>query len=169
MVMSDKPRVHIRDHIESFGDPYIDLEHLRDNTICKHCGALYVSGRWYVKGLVPKGISHAPEHVTLCPACRKLRDRVPGGVLKISGDFIWSHRDEILNLIRNTSNDALSDNPLERVMSMETEGDDILISTTNVKLVQKIGRALHRAYHGDLEYKWSQDNKLARVYWSRED
>jgi hypothetical protein len=90
-------------------------------------------------------------------------------VLKISGDFVWSHRDEILNLIRNESNDALSDNPLERVMSMETQGDEILISTTNEKLAQKIGRAIHRAYRGNLEYKWSEDNRLARVYWSREE
>jgi len=167
--MNNKPHAHIRNHIQSYGDPYTESEHLPDNTFCKHCGAIYASGRWYAKGLEPEGTNHAPAHEILCPACRKLRDRVPGGVIKISGDFVRGHRDEIFNLIRNEGNDALSGNPLERVMSLETEGEEILISTTDEKLAQRLGRALHRAYHGNIEYKWSADNKLARVFWRREE
>lgn len=167
--MSNKQNINIRNHVASFGDPYADLEHLPDNTTCKQCAAVYGSGRWYAKGLAPESVSRSPQHETLCPACRKMRDKVPGGVLKMSGAFISSHQDEILNLIRNESNDALADNPLERVMSMEVEGGEVLITTTNEKLTQRLGRALHRAYHGDIEYKWSEDNKLARVFWNREE
>ena len=85
------------------------------------------------------------------------------------GGFIWKHRDEILNLIRNESNNALSDNPLERVMSLETEGEDVVLTTTNERLAQRIGRVLHSAYSGHINYKWSEDNKLARIDWIREE
>ena len=37
----------------------------------------------------------------------------------------------------------------------------------NVTLAQRLGRALHRAYDGSVEYKWSEDNKLVRVIWTR--
>lgn len=165
--MNGKNPVHIRDHAESYGDPYIDSEHLHDNTACKICGAVYMSGRWYAGEDHPKPAHNAKHYETICPACRKFRDHVPGGVIKMSGNFIWAHRDEILNLIRNESNSALKDNPLERVMTLETVGDEVHITTTNEKLAQRIGRALHKAYNGEIEYKWSEDNKLARINWHR--
>lgn len=107
--------------------------------------------------------------MVVCPACRKMRDRLPGGVLRLKGTFVWHHRDEVLSLIRNESEKALNINPLERIMSMETvDGGEIEITTTNEKLAQRIGKALHRAYSGDIEYKWSEDNKLARINWHRD-
>lgn len=167
--MNGKNHVHIRDHAQSYGDPYIESEHLHDNTVCKTCGAVYMSGRWYSADDRPKHPAEAKQYETICPACRKFRDRVPGGVIRMSGSFIWAHRDEILNLIRNESNSALKDNPLERVMTLETVGEEVHITTTNEKLAQRIGRALHRAYDGEIEYKWSEDNKLARINWHREE
>ena len=50
---------------------------------------------------------------------------------------------------------------------METIQDGIEITTTNEKLAQRIGKALHKAYSGDVAYKWS-DPKIARVNWHRE-
>ena len=52
-------------------------------------------------------------------------------------------------------------------MTMESLDGEIEITTTNEKLAQKIGKALHRAYSGHVEYKWSGDTKLARVTWHR--
>ena len=34
-------------------------------------------------------------------------------------------------------------------------------------LSQRIGRALQKAYHGAVAYKWSQDTKYARIEWVR--
>jgi hypothetical protein len=44
----------------------------------------------------------------------------------------------------------------------------IVISTTNEKLAQRLGRAIKKAFHGKLAYNWSHDNKLVRVDWMRE-
>ena len=102
-----------------------------------------------------------------CPACGKVLDRVPGGVLKITGSFIWDHKEEILNLVRNEGSKALSVNPLERIMSLQSDDGEIEITTTNEKLAERIGRALHKAYRGTVEYTWSADTRLARVMWHR--
>ncbi|MHB9036031.1 MAG: BCAM0308 family protein [Armatimonadota bacterium] len=167
--MSNKPHVNIRRNVESFTDPYINDESICENSRCKLCGSVYTSGRWYSKGsLTKEKVAEGIQHEAVCPACRKLRDHFPGGILKLSGAFIEGHRDEILNLIRNESRDVLGDNPLERIMSLETIANGIEISTTNEKLAQRIGKAIHRAYNGSIEYKWSADNKQARVNWHRE-
>lgn len=53
-------------------------------------------------------------------------------------------------------------------MDMQFVGSDLEITTTNEKLTQRIGKAIHKAYDGTIEYKFSEDNKLARVNWHRE-
>jgi len=167
--LSNKPPVNIRNNVESYSDPYIDDESPVENTVCRHCGSIFTAGRWYFKGDLTKDkMPTGPKHETLCPACQKLRDHVPSGILKLTGRFVDEHRDEILNLVRNESHKALGDNPLERVMSLESIVNGIQITTTNEKLAQRIGKAVHKAYSGDIEYKWSEDNKQARINWVRE-
>ncbi len=164
---NNKEPVHIRRNVQDYDDPYIIEEQLRDNSVCKRCGDIYMSGRWYPKDypLENKNIS---LHSTVCPACRKELDRVPGGVVKITGDFFKEHKDEVMNLIHNEASRAQSDNPLERLLNIESHDDEVEITTTNEKLAQKIGRALFKAYSGNIEYKWSEDNKLARINWHRD-
>ncbi|MCL5104830.1 MAG: BCAM0308 family protein [Armatimonadetes bacterium] len=168
--MSDKPPVNIRNHAVTPNDPYLEAQDFQENTVCRQCGAFFAAGRWYMKGQHP-GMKHdlsSTAHDSLCPACRRFRDTMPGGVLTLSGDFMTNHNDEILNLIRNETNDAMGINPLERIMSMEAVGGDFQITTTNDRLAQRIGKALHKAYNGNIEYKWSGDTKLARVNWHRD-
>ncbi len=162
-----KQPVHIRRNVEAFTDPYIQDEKVPDGSVCSRCGSAKSAGRWYPPERLPEPTRGVESHEVLCPACRKLRDRVPGGVVRITGSFIWDHEEEILNLIRNESSKALSVNPLERIMSLEYGDGAIEIATTNEKLAQRIGRALHKAYSGTVEYKWSEDTKLARVTWHR--
>jgi len=104
----------------------------------------------------------------ICPGCRKVQVKDPGGVLTLAGGFWQQHRDEILNLIHNEEKRAIGTNPLERVIDIETDGDRLVVQTTNEKLVQRLGRALQKAYDGAVVYKWSEDNKVARVNWTRE-
>ncbi|MCL5103789.1 MAG: BCAM0308 family protein [Armatimonadetes bacterium] len=168
--MSDKPPVNIRNHVVTPNDPYFEQEDFEENTVCRQCESVFAAGRWYMKGQHP-GKKHdlgGQKHETTCPACRKARDTMPGGVLTLSGSFVTGHQDEILNLIRNETNDAMGFNPLERVMSMETVGDQMRLTTTNDRLAQRLGKAIHKAYSGNIEYKWSGDTKLARVNWRRD-
>ena len=166
-----KEPVRIRRNIQAFGDPYIDEEQLHENSVCRSCGDIYTAGRWYNPEQVGKKGEHGAAAAlasVVCPACRKMRDRVPSGVLRLTGTFLTNHREEILNLIRNETRKADAVNPLERIMSIHSTDGEVEITTTNEKLAQRIGRAVHKAYSGIVEYKWSGDDKLARVNWHRE-
>ncbi len=164
---SPKSPIRIRRNVEDYGDPYIDDACLEENTVCQRCGSVYAGSRWYLKDQAPD-LGVKPVHEAVCPACRKQRDKLPGGVLTLTGAFIANHKDEILNLVRNQSNKAQNTNPLERIISLESGENEITVTTTNEKLAQRIGRALHKAYSGTIEYRFGEDIKLARVNWRRE-
>ncbi|MDH7600521.1 MAG: BCAM0308 family protein [Armatimonadota bacterium] len=166
--------MHIRRNVEDFDDPYIPEEHLPEGTKCNLCGSIWHENHWHLPDDYqlpirrPGQQNETPSHGSLCPACRKIQDHVPGGVLRLSGSFVFDHEEEILNLIRNETIKAMGLNPLERIMSLEFDDGGIEITTTNEKLAQRIGKALHKAYSGSIEYKWSEDTKLARVHWHRD-
>ncbi|MDQ7055714.1 MAG: hypothetical protein Q9M89_04205 [Persephonella sp.] len=50
----------------------------------------------------------------ICPACRRIEDRYEGGIVEFKGEFLQSHRDEIINLIKNVEEEEISYRPLER-------------------------------------------------------
>jgi len=50
------------------------------------------------------------------------------------------------------------------------EGEDGMeLLTTDEKLAQRIGREIRKACGGSVEYRWSEDTKLLRVHWVRDD
>jgi hypothetical protein len=53
-------------------------------------------------------------------------------------------------------------------MSVKENGSgSLVITTTNERLAQRLGRAIKKAFHGEVAYHFSHDNKLARVDWER--
>ncbi|MHB0913249.1 MAG: BCAM0308 family protein [Armatimonadota bacterium] len=168
--MSSRERlVHIRRNIENNGDPYLNDLKPDEVAVCRECRSVYAGNRWELPHQAGRDLAHA-DHVveTLCPACRKIRDRMPGGIVILSGGFLAQRKDEVVNLIHNENREAMEINPLERIMDIEASDEGLTVFTTNEKLAQKIGRAMHKAYDGTVEYKWSEDNKLVRVNWYRD-
>ncbi len=166
-----EPRVPQRKKAPNWGDPYLNDQQKYGHQLCRVCGAIYTRGRWYLPEALPKEYYKAIQenlHPVVCPACRKAQDRVPGGILTLTGSFLATHREELLRLIHNESESARKINPLERVITIEEDGDTTVVHTTNEKLVQRLGHALHRAYGGKVQYRWSEDAKIARVYWHRD-
>lgn len=163
----DRP-VNIRRNIESYGDPYLDDLKPDEAAVCRECRSVYSNGRWELE----KNSKREPEMgkklvLTLCPACQKIRDRLPGGIVTVTGDFAKRHEEEIINLMKHINQRSMEGNPLERIMDIERSDSGMVVLTTNEKLAQKFGRALYKAYSGEVEYKWSEDTKLARVNWHR--
>jgi len=165
----DQNTPRIRKNIEDYGDPYMHSQELHGDAQCRECKAIYHNQRWYLPESLPPDFTKNHKLVqVVCPACRKIADGMPGGVLKLSGDFLDQHRDDILRLLQNEESAARRSNPLERIMAVETNGTATMVQTTNEKLAQRLGKAVHRAYGGELDYKWSEDTKLARVTWRRD-
>jgi len=125
--------------------------------------------RWYAEGDVDEKALKKPEAAKIvCPACLKIRDNFPGGIVTLKGDYVLPHKKDLMKLIKNEEERARGLNPLERVMSVKEDGyGSLVILTTNERLAQRLGRAVQKAFHGEVTYHWSHDNKLARVDWTR--
>jgi hypothetical protein len=144
-------------------------EHFPDNSYCPTCGAVYQNQHWILDS-AQSALLHeagAPNEVT-CPACRIAQDGEAQGELILRGGYWSEHRELIENLLRNEAIEALGKNPLERILDMETAEGEMLVKTTTAKLAQRLGRKLHSAHKGHVEYHFSNGHTAAHVYWERD-
>lgn len=145
---------------ERVHDSYKIRGKLQEPTVCPQCNAVFHQGRWQWIA-APKG---AHEH--LCPACLRIHDQYPAGFVNLSGDFFASHRDEIMNLVRNKEKREREEHPLQRIMGTEEKNGGVEVTTTDIHLARLIGEALHHAYQGELEFHYNPNDYLLRVNWS---
>jgi len=101
------------------------------------------------------------------PACRRIRDRFPAGYVSLSGRFFEAHRNEVLHRVRSCEGAERADHPLQRIMAIEAQRKGTLVTTTDTHLARRIGVALHKAYKGELEFRYNKEDDLLRVSWSR--
>jgi NMD protein affecting ribosome stability and mRNA decay len=142
-------------------DPYEPRTKVRGTTRCADCGALFYRGRWTWRA--------SPAHAIagLCPACRRIRERAPAGFVRLRGAFVREHDTELMNRVRRCEQSERREHPLQRIMSVDRQGDGILVTTTDSHLARRIGEALRDAYKGELRYRYSKDERLLRVSWTR--
>lgn len=139
---------------------------------CSVCGAIYSDRRWTLPDTPRNRGKHKHWHpvtITICPACKKIKDVLPAGFLYVRGDFLLSHRQEIEHLLDKEAERTSVDNPLARIMGRQTdENGRLVITTTTEHLAQRLGHALEKAYGGKVQYNFAHENKMARVYWHRD-
>ena len=137
---------------------------LREIAGCPDCGASYREGRWTWR--------RAPNdaYQRVCPACERIASRYPAGVLRAEGAFAASHQDELIALMRGVEERERAEHPLKRLMNIERTKNGFAAETTDGKLAQTLGRALHKAYAGRLVQPRTTAEKanLVRVRWIRD-
>jgi NMD protein affecting ribosome stability and mRNA decay len=155
-------------HAGRVEDPY-RLEEGQEAAICHQCHALYQGKRWFFdEKLYQRLAGTSKVREVLCPTCRKIKDHYPEGILTLSGEFFQEHKEEIVTLLKNEAARVGNRNVMDRVIQMMEEGKDkLVVETTTEKLAQHLGRAVYKAYKGDLNFRWSEMNRFVRVYWSR--
>jgi NMD protein affecting ribosome stability and mRNA decay len=157
-----------RGRIKTSADPYLPGEGHKEPAICRSCQALYRNKRWYLDPLAVTRLQAEGElQAVTCPACQKIAEHYPEGVVTLRGDYLWDHEEEIRHILRNEENKAMAKNPLQRIMRMEREGGNLVIETTEEKLAEHLGRALHKAHQGELRVSWTDDHAICRVTWER--
>lgn len=150
----------IKEHVH---DPYMTRSNPPEPTVCPECGVGFKDGRWQWLTQPPPN-----PHEELCPACQRIRDRVPAGILTLGGDFLQAHREELLNLIHNKVDAEKAQRPMKRLMDIEDQDDgDMVLSFTDTHLPRGVGEAIQRAYEGDLDIHYTEEAGLIRVYWKR--
>ena len=157
-----------RKNVDRTWDPYIPRKGLLDVGVCPDCHAISRKKRWYLDESEYVSLARTGAVLRRCPACRKIADGFPSGVVTLRGGFLRTHRDEILTIVRNEERRARGTNPLERIMAIREGDGSVEILTTDEKLAQRVGREIRKAYQGSVSYKWSEDANLVRVNWSRD-
>ena len=143
-----KERVH---------DPYMARSKPTEPTLCEDCGVVLSSGRWQCASNRQK-----------CPACQRIRDKVPAGILTLSGVFFEEHRDEIMHLVHNKVDEQKAQHPMKRRMYSEDQSDgSVVVAFTDTHLPRGVGEAIERAYEGNLDIQYTEESGLVRVYWKR--
>lgn len=156
-----RPIRHDRLLQEAVHDTYKARGKLPEPTTCPDCGAVFHGGRWQWLE------KPASAHQESCPACHRMRDRFPAGYVSLAGEFLATHEQEILQLIRHREAQEKSAHPLQRIMAIEKTDGGTTITTTDIHLARGIGEALHHAYQGELEFHYNPEQNLLRVRWSR--
>ena len=140
-------------------DPYQAQQKLSEPTACRQCGAVYHHGRWQW------GQKPARAHEDLCPACRRINEGLPAGIVTFHGAVTRQRKDEIIGLARNEENAEKGEHPLNRIANIEDTAEGLVISTTDIHLPRRIGEALKRAFHGKLDMHFDEAGYFVRVDW----
>lgn len=159
----DKGRYGRKDRLirEKRHDTYMEREKRSDGACCSCCGVVYEGGRW-----IWNDSSVSGNH-TICPACQRISDNYPAGIVTMAGPFLKQHTHEILNMVRNIEDQEKNEHPLERIMDMVKERDTITIRTTGVHLARRMGDALKRSYQGNYALQYEDGDKAVRISWER--
>jgi NMD protein affecting ribosome stability and mRNA decay len=125
-------------------DPYQHQQKLHEGTVCPQCGAVYHQGRWKWVARF-EGVGEE-----LCPACRRIKEEFPAGVVTLRGEFAREHKEEMVHLARHQEEAEKREHPLNRIMSIEEDAQGIVINTTDIHLPRRIGEAVKRAFHDEI-------------------
>lgn len=149
-------------------DPYQPRLDPGEVAVCTECHAIYQRRHWFFDhDTYVRETMQPTTRMVVCPACQKIRDHYAEGQVTLhASPFLSAHKEEIVHLIRNEEERAKGINPLERIVGLTESGEGIVVTTTNEKLAQRIGRTLKSTYQGQTTYRWSEP-KFLSVEWER--
>jgi hypothetical protein len=138
--------------------------------VCKTCGAVYTKRRWVLGSEYRAYLARGTARPAICPACDMQAKGQVGGYLRLEGAFVNPHRAELERLLKREAGRAAEDNPLGRILRLEHDPAGALtVATTTEHLVERLGRAVHRAFGGTIDFGFSHNDKFARATWRRDE
>jgi hypothetical protein len=151
-------------------DPYIPQAGYPEPTICPVCNASYHHKHWsFDAAQLATAKSDKSVQMHTCPACKKIHDKYAMGKIRLTGAFVTSHIEELSNVIKKEERMAKENNPLDRLMLLDTTDGNIYAETTSDALAMRIGHHLKNAYKcGDEAFKFRTGEKFVEVDWHKE-
>jgi NMD protein affecting ribosome stability and mRNA decay len=137
--------------------------------ICTLCGAVGMHKHWFVdKRLAEQFAADPTVRFVNCPGCRRIANKVYEGEVLLKSSLLESNRNMIYGTLYHAAAQGFMRNPLSRIASVEDNGaDTIRILTTTCTLAERLGKAVNRAFKGDLKIKPWPDERFVSVRWER--
>lgn len=150
--------------------------------ICPRCSALYYDEKWYQENDLFSHLKKKQELLgkrfdqwlqekqkravqRLCPACQQRKDWCEG-VLTLT-NLTPILKKEILNLVKNVNQRALTRDIQDRIIKIEDKGSQIIVYTSENQLAVSLGKQIHRSHKGGiLDIKFSHREDAIRVFWT---
>mgnify|MGYP001821816295 FL=1 len=148
---------------EEVHDVYKQSGQLKGPARCPECSAVYHKGRW-------SWTAQADDEANkiVCASCRRIADNYPAGEVSLEGAFVTRHKDEILNLMRNIEVAENREHPMNRIIDIRQAHNQLLVTTTDVHLPRRIGKAVQKAWEGSLDVHFDKGGYFTRITWCRE-
>lgn len=140
--------------------------------ICPDCKSVFFDKSWH--HLMDEDKHFSAEKDTnikfaVCPACDMLKKKMFEGeiTIKLKTQNLKLKAD-ILGAIKNSDEMARERDPMDRVLWMEDNGNEIKVYTSENQLAVKIGKKLDSSFPGgQLKIEHSHGEDLIRVRWER--
>lgn len=140
-------------------DPYQHRQKFAEGGACPQCGAIYRAGRWQWG----EAENSFPQ---TCPACRRINDRAPAGVVTLRAPLDQLRKIDIIGLARNQEEAEKNEHPLNRIIGIDETPEGIVVTTTDIHLPRRIAEAVRRAFGGTLQIDFDEDGHFVRVNWT---
>ncbi|GKS60158.1 hypothetical protein YTPLAS18_36850 [Nitrospira sp.] len=151
-------------------DPYAMRKAPKGVAWCRTCRVIYAKKRWYFDPDEARTLAATPgSQGIICPACQKIRDQYPEGIVTLTWADLPAHDADIRGLITHVESRLMLVNPLDRVMKSTRRRTNLEVQTTTDRLAQRIGRELVKAFKGHVTYHWAHRDMLIRVDWRGPD
>lgn len=130
--------------------------------ICKKCKAVYQNKSWHHESEDNRTLSKDKFALNvkfvLCPACQMIKDK------KYEGEIILSavpekFKNNIKFLAENYGERAFREDPMDRIISIKEERDNIRILTTENQLAQRLAKKVNETFGGKLKVAISHSHE----------
>ena len=155
---------YLNSHFNRFSEGdhqnYMRLLRAHEPIRCPICSALYKGGRWQW------GKPEGEPRCMPCPACLRIQDKFPAGLLSIPGDFVCDHMEDIERVLHAVEQKEMAQHPLRRIMGHSIDGTNTLqVQFTDRVIARVAAEALVKAYSGYLEFDEFDSEYLMVVEW----
>lgn len=115
--------------------------------LCSDCQAVYYKKSWHHSLLNLKSTKEdMPVNFTLCPACQMIKNKQFEGRITISG-APQNLMEELLNLIRGFGERARAADPMDLVIEVKKNKDNIIVTTTENQLANKLAKKIKDSFN----------------------
>lgn len=134
-------------------------------TMCERCGAALIRRVWRRPDVKPTHTFLSGVEWTVCPACTQVEREEYLGRITIDGPIVASSGTALRRRINNVAERAEHTQVEHRLVSVERDGDKLVVLTTSQKLAHRIVHELKKTFGGRASYRWLDDGCL-EARWS---